>query len=230
MFPVIYQNRFFTIYSIGLFITLSILAFALVFFYLRKKKNLKTTFLTSNLFWIVVAIFLSSELFSLTRVFLETKLDDFSLEIVKNTLANKSFNLLGIIYGFLIGIFFITKRTNKHFILWMDILIVPFLFLLSLGELGSFFNGQNIGTATNLPWGVVVNVLDAATFDLRTHPISLYHSILFLILGLYFFQQTHYRHQSGYIFFRSILITSLFLFFLNFQTAERVIIFSIFGL
>lgn len=59
----------------------------------------------------------------------------------------------------------------------LDEIVVPGAFLLAVGRLGNFIEGGVIGSATDLPWGVVYPDVEGAR-----HPVALYESAKNLLI------------------------------------------------
>ncbi len=66
---------------------------------------------------------------------------------------------------------------RKRLLVLFDAVVIPGSFLMGMGRLGNFIDGQIVGALTDLPWGVLFP--DAAGFR---HPVVLYDGIKNLLL------------------------------------------------
>ena len=109
----------------------------------------------------------------------------------------------GVIFAGLITLFFYTKRKKLQFWAWADILVVALAFGQAVGRWGNYFNQENFGKPTTLPWGIPVDfALRPGGFENFEffHPTFLYESILnfalfLILLSLHFKKLTTYNLQ-----------------------------------
>lgn len=100
--------------------------------------------------------------------------------------------------------------------------------------LSNFFAGAELGTTTQMPWGVVFsNVFD------RRHPVQLYGFVLYVLLfGYLFWAETRYRMfgwyrakkdsaQSGFLFAMFCILTGIIGLVLWIFTSSKVLFFSV---
>ncbi len=86
--------------------------------------------------------------------------------------------------GFLIALFFLTRRFNENFFIWLDLSILTLTPVLFFHHLGTFFAGSEYGTQTALPWGVTFTNPEAVGYStLPIHPTQIYAAII--VLGLF---------------------------------------------
>ena len=100
------------------------------------------------------------------------------LEIVQVWAGGMSFH--GGFLGVLVALWFFARARNKR---WLDVtdFVAPLVPLgLAAGRLGNFINGELVGRATNMPWGMVFPQVDAVP----RHPSQLYQ---FALEGLVLF-------------------------------------------
>lgn len=83
----------------------------------------------------------------------------------------------GLLLGAVTGIFLFKWRYRKPFLTLTDALAVPAAFILGVGRLGNFIDGQIVGSVTDMWWAV--KFPDAEGFR---HPVVLYDGIKNLIL------------------------------------------------
>jgi phosphatidylglycerol:prolipoprotein diacylglycerol transferase len=78
----------------------------------------------------------------------------------------------GVLLGAIVGIFLFGRLRSKDFLCIADEVVIPAAFLLALGRIGNFINGQIYGSVTNVWWAV--KFPDAEGFR---HPVALYESL-----------------------------------------------------
>jgi phosphatidylglycerol:prolipoprotein diacylglycerol transferase len=83
----------------------------------------------------------------------------------------------GVLLGAAVGAWCFCRLGRKSFLAVADELVIPGAFLLCLGRIGNFIDGQIVGRVTSLPWGVLFP--DAADFR---HPVVLYDGAKNLLL------------------------------------------------
>jgi phosphatidylglycerol:prolipoprotein diacylglycerol transferase len=116
----------------------------------------------------------------------------------------------------------------------LDFGVLALSLLTAILWLGNFFAGAELGTTTQLPWGVVFpNVFD------RRHPVQLYGFILYVLLFVYlFWAESRYRMfewyrakkdsaQSGFLFAMFCIFTGLIGLVLWIFTSSKVIFFNV---
>jgi phosphatidylglycerol:prolipoprotein diacylglycerol transferase len=83
----------------------------------------------------------------------------------------------GILFGGLIGVWVFCRRHGQSFLSVTDALAIPAAFVLAVGRLGNFIDGQIVGSVTNVWWAV--KFPDAAGFR---HPVVLYDGMKNLLI------------------------------------------------
>jgi phosphatidylglycerol:prolipoprotein diacylglycerol transferase len=83
----------------------------------------------------------------------------------------------GVLLGAIVGIFLFSRLRDKSFLRIVDEVAIPAAFLLALGRIGNFINGQICGSVTDAWWGV--RFPDAEGFR---HPVTLYESLKNLMI------------------------------------------------
>ena len=78
----------------------------------------------------------------------------------------------GVLLGAIAGIFLFGRLRGKDFLCIADEVVIPAAFLLALGRIGNFINGQIYGSVTDVWWAV--KFPDAEGFR---HPVALYESL-----------------------------------------------------
>jgi phosphatidylglycerol:prolipoprotein diacylglycerol transferase len=83
----------------------------------------------------------------------------------------------GLLLGAVIGAWLLCRRYRKSFLILLDELAVPGAWIMGLGRIGNFIDGQIIGSTTAAWWGV--KFPDADGFR---HPVVLYDGLKNLLL------------------------------------------------
>ncbi len=86
----------------------------------------------------------------------------------------------GVLLGAIVGIWLFCWRQGKDLMTMMDQLVIPGSYLMGMGRIGNFIDGQIVGSVSNVWWAV--RFPDAPGFR---HPVVLYDGAKnFLVLGL----------------------------------------------
>ena len=83
----------------------------------------------------------------------------------------------GILMGGVLALALFSIRTKRSFLELADALAVPTAFIMGVGRLGNFIDGQIVGAATSMPWGV-----DFPNTEGFRHPVVLYDGLKNLLL------------------------------------------------
>ncbi len=83
----------------------------------------------------------------------------------------------GLLVGGLIGVLLFCRYNGISFLRLSDALAIPAAFILGVGRIGNFIDGQIVGSVTNVAWGV--KFPDAEGFR---HPVVLYDGIKNLLI------------------------------------------------
>ncbi len=88
---------------------------------------------------------------------------------------------IGIVLGLIIFSYKIRKEvSNLSWIRLLDFVCVPAAFAGCLIRIGNFINQEILGTATNLPWGVVFGHPADHSIPIPRHPVQLYEALFYL--------------------------------------------------
>ena len=94
------------------------------------------------------------------------------IDIVKVWEGGMSFH--GAMLGIIIGTYFFSQRRNIKTFLFLDVIACVAPIGIFLGRISNFINGELVGKATNVYWGVVFPKID----DITRHPSQLYQALL----------------------------------------------------
>ena len=110
----------------------------------------------------------------------------------------------GLLMGGLAAVWIFCRITGKPFLMMTDVLAAPASFILGVGRIGNFIDGQILGSVTNVPWAV--KFPDAEDFR---HPVVLYDGIKNLLIIPVLLFCSRRNLPRGFV-------TGLFLFFYSF--------------
>jgi len=83
----------------------------------------------------------------------------------------------GLLIGGLAAVWIFCRITDKPFLMMTDVMAAPASFILGVGRIGNFIDGQILGSVTTVPWAV--KFPDAEGFR---HPVVLYDGIKNLLI------------------------------------------------
>jgi phosphatidylglycerol:prolipoprotein diacylglycerol transferase len=83
----------------------------------------------------------------------------------------------GLLVGGLLGVWLFCRLERRPFLVTTDLLAIPAAFILGVGRIGNFIDGQIVGSVTSVPWAV--KFPDAAGFR---HPVVLYDGLKNLLI------------------------------------------------
>jgi len=83
----------------------------------------------------------------------------------------------GILFGSIIGIMLYSKLKQRSFFEIADVLVIAGAFIMGVGRIGNFIDGQIVGSVTDMWWGVKFPDLEGFR-----HPVVLYDGIKNLLL------------------------------------------------
>lgn len=83
----------------------------------------------------------------------------------------------GLLLGGLIAVWIFCRITGQRFLVMTDVMAAPASFILGMGRIGNFIDGQILGSVTDVPWAV--KFPDAEGFR---HPVVLYDGIKNLLI------------------------------------------------
>ncbi len=121
------------------------------------------------------------------------------LEIVKIWEGGMSFH--GALIGIIFGTYLFSLKRNIPTFFALDVIACVSPIGIFLGRIANFINGELIGKATTLTWGVIFPSVDM----LPRHPSQLYEALLegvllFLILNILIFKKKYRLGTCSYLF------------------------------
>lgn len=219
MRPVVTQIGPVTIFTLGLLLGLGFLFFTFLVYREIKKAYLDEEQVFDVIFLSTIAAIIGARTFYIIEHF-----DSFGFNFLNWILVNAKpgFSIWGGV-GSALAVFLITVKNRKlpQYQL-LDIFVIPFATLLTIGYFGAFLGGVDIGKPTTLPWGVV-------TFStLKRHPIGLYQSLTSLLVLIAMIKLKKIleirKSSAGVLFSIYIMIESFILFLIAFMKEDDIVI------
>ena len=120
-------------------------------------------------------------------------------EIFKIWKGGMSFH--GGLVGVAISILIFSKKNNLNYIIYFDTVSAVAPIGIFFGRISNFINGELVGKATSISWGVVFPTID----NVLRHPSQLYEAflegiVLFLLMNLIFFRKIYKIGTCSYMF------------------------------
>ena len=124
---------------------------------------------------------------------------DNPFDIIKIWEGGMSFH--GALLGIIVGTYLFSKKKNVPTYFLLDIIACVSPIGIFLGRLANFINGELVGKATTVSWGVIFPAIDS----LPRHPSQLYEAmlegaVLFLILNSLIFKRSYKMGTCSYLF------------------------------
>ena len=121
------------------------------------------------------------------------------LNILKIWEGGMSFH--GALIGIIIGTYLFAEREKISCFFLLDIIACVSPIGLFFGRIANFINGELIGKATNVPWGIIFPNIDM----LARHPSQLYEAILegvvlFFILNIFILKKNYRTGTCSFLF------------------------------
>ena len=172
MIPILLDLHFFKIYTFGVFAAAALLC---AFFVLWK--HLKLTSYSEETIFDSIFVSLAGGLIISRLIFVAFHFNLFGLNILKIILVNgyPGASLVGFIIGFYCVLILSLTRRGFERGRGLDYTVSPMLVALSLGKIGSFLSGVDVGTKTTLPLAV-----SYVGYKGMRHITAFYEAILFL--------------------------------------------------
>lgn len=192
MFPILYQNGPFVVYTHDFFTALGLLAGLLLYYRELRRRNL----LGNTIFWISIAALIGGGIGARLSVVWEHPSYYGTIADVPFTyyVAHSGKSIIGGVVGGWIAIF-LAKRTFRYTISTGDCYAAAIPLAMVIGRIGCFLSELPLGKPTDLPWGISVSpeiasqVANCPYCTGKMHPSMLYeigfHLIAFLLIVRY---------------------------------------------
>lgn len=178
MWPIIFETKYFILNTYWIFFAIGLAAG--VYFIIRQTpyNSLKIQFLSQHSWKLIIAaIIFGRILFIINNLFL------FSNTSISQILFfwDGGISGWGAIIGILGTIYFLCRKYEQNFWLWLDNILPGIILVLCITNLGAFFDGSNYGHETNLPWGVNFENM-FVKYTVPIHPTQIYAALYSLAI------------------------------------------------
>lgn len=184
MYPQFLQTKFFTINTLWIFIAAGLIIATYTFIKLSVRNGLKIQFISEHSWGLIIWAIIGARILSILLNF-QTYFYEFSLKTILQTfyIWDKGLSLTGAIIAMVIFLYIICKKNEQDFWKWLDVLIPAALLGLSIGYIGTFFEGTNYGKPTSLPWGVNFES-PQIKYTVPIHPTQIYAFLYTLTISI----------------------------------------------
>lgn len=172
--PVLISTFGFEIRYYGLIYALGFLLILFILNKERNKLNLTKDDVYDYVFYLIIFTVAGARLFEI--LFYEP-LFYFSNPLEMLMIWHGGLSFHGALTGVIIWTYIFTKKKKLKFYDLSDILVIPGAFMLFLGRIANFINGELVGKITNLPWGVKFK-----GYEGFRHPTQIYEAIKNLLI------------------------------------------------
>lgn len=174
MAPEFFQTKYFTIHTLWIFFAAALVVGTYIFIKLTVRNGLKIQFISEHSLGIILWSLFGARILSLILNY-KTYFYEFSFEALIKVFYfwDKGLSLTGALIAFIIFLRYICKKHEQDFWKWIDVLVPSILFAISIGYIGTFFEGTNYGKPTSLPWGVNFES-SQIKYTIPIHPTQIY--------------------------------------------------------
>lgn len=187
MFPVLFQNDFFILYTHDFFTLLGMLVGFLMYYYELHQRQM----FGKKIFWISIAALVGGTIGARTITAWEhlEYYKSFGSVPLSYFIAHSGKSIIGALAGGYLAIYWTKRRLNYH-ISTGDCYAAAIPIAMVIGRIGCFLSELPLGTATNLPWGIAVSPELASQFvrcEQCTNPMhpSMIYEIIFHLLAFF---------------------------------------------
>ncbi len=127
----------------------------------------------------------------------------------------------GGVLGFLIALYFYSRKTKQSMIYTLDLIAVAAGLLGAFIRLGNFMNSEIIGIPTTKSWGVIFERVD----NVPRHPAQLYEAISYLIIFtimIFLYNKMRDRFKNGFFFGLVLVLIFVARFLIEFVKENQV--------
>lgn len=184
MHPEFIQTKYFTINTLWIFFAAALIIGTYVFIKLTVRNGLKIQFISEHSWKIILWTIVGARVLSLILNY-KTYFYEFSFEALIKVLYiwDKGLSLTGALIAFVLFLIYICKKNEQDFWKWIDVLTPSILIGLSIGYIGTFFEGINYGKPTSLPWGVNFES-SQIKYTIPIHPTQIYAFLYTLTIAI----------------------------------------------
>src|SRR3989344_243311 len=128
----------------------------------------------------------------------------------------------GALSGIVIWTYIFAKKKKLHFYDISDILVMPAAFMLFLGRIANFINGELVGKITNLPWAVKF-----PGYEGFRHPTQIYEALKNLLIFFILLFLKNKNLKKGTLTWLFVLMYGALRFFIEFMKEQTSFILGI---
>lgn len=211
MLEILFQSSYITIRTFNLLLALGFVLTGLFIIRYCTRNKFNLSFLMNKLPYLIAgALLLGRGLFVIENwAFFQNQW------ISVFYLWDLRFSFFGLLYGMILTLLFFCKKEKESFWLWLDISMLSLLIMMLFIHVGQFFNGQNYGIPTDLPWAIAFNTQNIP-YLLPIHPTQLYAALGTVILFIYSLKKDKRVHLPGVTGTRILMIYSLMMLGIDF--------------
>lgn len=199
-----------------------VIGFLLMLFILSKQRNnLKITKddVYDYLFYLIIFTIIGARLFEI--LFYEPSFYFKNpLQMIMIWKGGLSFH--GGLTGILLWTYIFTKKKKINFYDLSDILVIPAAFMLFLGRIANFINGELVGKITSLPWAVKFN-----GYEGYRHPTQIYEAVKNLIIFFSLLFLKNKNLKKGELTWLFVLFYGILRFFIEFLKEQDSFFFGL---
>lgn len=176
--------------------------------WLGGKKGLKKELIEEYAVYLILSIIVGARLFHClvyAPIYYFSNLAEI-LYVWKGGLASHG----GIIGGVIVTWIFCRIKGLKFYEL-ADLVVIPAALGAVFVRIGNFMNGELVGKATTLPWGVYFK-----EYEILRHPSQIYEAVKNFVIFLVLISLHNKKLKKGTLFWGFILLFSFFRFFVEF--------------
>lgn len=208
MHPVLFELGPLTVYSYGLFVVLACVVAVAVTLLLANRAGLPAARLADYALYGTLAALVGARVW-----YLALRPDEIGGFASWFAIGGGRLALPG---GLLLGsvvLVLLLRRHREPVWRWLDVITVGAVAGLAIGKLGSYLNGDYLGTATGLPWGLAYDERPAlATIGERLHPLAIYAAVIYAAIALYAYRLWRLRPRpapAGMVFWTGMLLVAV---------------------
>lgn len=127
----------------------------------------------------------------------------------------------GGVLGFLIALYFYSRKTKQSMIGTLDLIAVAAPLLGVFIRLGNFMNSEIIGIPTTSPFGVIFERVD----NIPRHPAQIYEAFSYLIIFLimiFLYRKMRHKNKKGFFFGLVLVLIFVARFLIEFVKENQV--------
>jgi len=204
MFEILFQYGSITLRTFNVVLAFAFLMSGVFVIRYAHRRMMNISFLVRNVIYILLAALIGGRLFYI--------FENLNLFIAKPISAffvwDLHFSFFGALYGIIIALFILARRSNEDFWAWIDASMLSVLMAMIFIHIGHFFNGTGYGMPTDLPWGIAFDTQNIPYLN-PIHPTQLYAFAFTLIVFLYALKRSKRVHLPGVVGTLALMLYSL---------------------